>query len=297
MPIDAPRVELSVIIPAYNAADLIAGQLEALATEVYTAPWEILVVDNGSHDQTFTIVERYRSRLPNLRLLRACARQSPAYARNYGAAHARGTQLAFLDADDQICAGWVPAIGAALHEHAFVASRMEFARLNPPWLQRSRTNGQSMGLQYTSYLPQLAHASASGLGVRRICHELVGGFDERMPFLEDTDYCYRLQLAGVPLRFAPDAQVSMRFRSTMGASFRQARNWARYNVYLARKYRAHATTPPADRAWVAYGRRWHSLLRRSLRLRRREDLATWVRTCGWLIGIGQGSLAYRMPPI
>lgn len=294
---NGPEVELSVVIPAYNAAHLIAAQLDALSHERYDAPWEIVVVDNGSSDTTPAVVEAFRVRLPQLRLLHASARRSPAHARNQGAAHARGRSLVFVDADDLICPGWVAAIGTALRHHPFVASRFEFVRLNPPWLVRGRANGQSSGLQQTSYLPHLSHAGGSGLGVRRECHELVGGFDEQLPYLEDTDYCFRLQLAGVAMAFAADAIVSVRYRSSLYSTFRQAHNWARYNVYLAHKYRAHAVTLPPSQAWAAYSRRWRGLLRRSLRLRHREDLVAWVRTCGWLIGIGQGSLSYRFPPI
>lgn len=290
-------MELSVIIPAYNAATVIGEQLSALAAERWDAPWEIIVADNGSSDGTRAVVEGYARRMPHLRLIDAAARRGPAFGRNEGARQARGRNIAFVDADDVIAPGWVAAIGEALREHEFVASRFDIAQLNEEWVVRSRPNSQGKGLQRISYPPYLHHAGGCGLGVRRARHEQVGGFDERIPYLEDTDYCFRLQIAGVPMHFAGDATVNIRYRDSLPRMFRQARIWARYNAFLARKYRGYGPPFQPRRAWVAYVRRWGRLLRRLPTLRRREDVASWLRNCGWLIGLLHGSVVYRIPPV
>ena len=56
--------ELSVVVPARDAAATIDGQLEALLAEEWDQPWEIVVVDNGSRDATKAIVDRYAARDP-----------------------------------------------------------------------------------------------------------------------------------------------------------------------------------------------------------------------------------------
>src|SRR5690606_20352609 len=66
----------------------------------------------------------------------------------------------------------------------------------------------------------------------------VGGFDERLRLLEDTDLTWRLQLAGNALAFEPAALVHIRFRPSTRGSFRQAYGYGKYNVLLYKRYRS-----------------------------------------------------------
>src|SRR5262245_35038573 len=116
-------MKLSVIIPCYNAAETIGDQLEALTCQRWSQLWEVVVVDNKSTDRSRTIVESYQKRLPNLRMINAFERQGQAHARNVGAQVACGESLAFCDADDEVGAEWLAAMGEALSKHDFVACR------------------------------------------------------------------------------------------------------------------------------------------------------------------------------
>ena len=69
-------MRLSVIIPCYNAATTIAGQLDALTGQRWSHQWEVIVVNNHSTDGSMEVVERYRTRLPQLRIVDAFARRS-----------------------------------------------------------------------------------------------------------------------------------------------------------------------------------------------------------------------------
>ncbi|NNJ09095.1 glycosyltransferase [Chloroflexales bacterium ZM16-3] len=290
-------MQLSVIVPTYNAGQLLAEQLEALSHERWEKPWELIIADNGSTDETRALVESYQARIPGLRFVEAAGRRGAAHARNVGVSVARGQTLAFVDADDVIAPGWVAVIGAAIEAHSFVASRFDIARLNPEWVVRSRPNTQGQSLQKLNYPPYLPHAGGSGMGVRRDIFMAVGGFDEEMRYLQDTDFCIRVQLAGTPLVFAADALVHMRYRDTPQNMFRQARRFARYNVRLARKYRP-APAGPRDmlRGWLNLARRWRRLLFGALALMRPDDRALWIRRFGWLLGLTEGGIAERIPP-
>jgi len=61
-------MKLSVILPCFNGAETIALQLEALANQQWEGDREVIVSNNGSTDDSMEIVERYRDRLPNLRM-------------------------------------------------------------------------------------------------------------------------------------------------------------------------------------------------------------------------------------
>lgn len=291
-------MKLSVIIPCYNAADTLGEQLDALVAQEWDQPWEVIIADNGSKDASRQVAEGYLGRLPNLRIVDASARKGGAFARNEAARQARGESLAFVDADDVVAPGWVAAIGAALERHTFVASRFDIERLNSDsWISRTRRNPQQDGLQRIGYPPHLPHSGGCGLAVKRELHERVGGFDETLLRLMDTDYCFRIQLqCGVELTFVPDATVYVRYRDTLSGMFRQTRERAAYNIYLAERYRPKELPRKPLRAWYSFGRRWLRHWWRLHKVRSREQFAEWLRVLGWHIGLIQGSLKLRVPP-
>ena len=285
-------MRLSVIMPVLDAADTIAIQLEALCRQTADAPWELIVVDNGCRDASMDVVERYRERLPNLRVATATQRRGASHARNVGAALARAPYLAFCDADDEVDEAWVAAIASAVEAHGFVASRMDAARLSEPRSLAAKGNArQQAGLIEYTYVPYLPFAGACGLAVRRDIHAQVGGFDESMQYLEDCDYCWRIQLAGTPLVFAPEALVHIRHRSDPRGLYRQARNWGEYNVLLLKRYRTHGM--PAAR-WTTGLKLWWSLLRRLPGLRSQTNRDRWVWSLGYRVGQVRGSIKHRI---
>ncbi|QKT02474.1 glycosyltransferase family 2 protein [Ectothiorhodospiraceae bacterium 2226] len=280
-------MELSIIIPCYNAAATIGAQLGALVTERWEGEWEVVVVDNGSSDDTLSVVRGYFGRLPHLRVLSARASQGAAYARNIGVRKARGRNVAFLDADDVIQPGWIAAIGEALRSAPFVASRFEFRSLNAPRLVGLPMAPQEDGLQRYANPKFLAHAGTCGLGVRKALHEEIGGFDQSMAVLEDTDYCWRLQLSGVPLTFVPDAVVAVRYRPTLRASLRQARVWGRENIRLYLRYRglgmARHHVGRELRDWRRLARQLGGIGAKESRLRWRWTFHLYLgRLVGWI---------------
>ena len=284
-------MRLSVIMPVYQAADTIAIQLEALARQTCTDPWELIVVDNGCTDDSMAIVERYRDRVPHLRTGRATQAKGPAHPRNVGARLARATSLAFCDADDEVATDWVAAVADAIEAHGFVASRMDAARLSDPRSLAAKGNKrQQSGLIQYTYVPYLPFAGACGLGVRRELHEAVGGFDESMRYLEDCDYCWRVQLAGTPLVFAPDALVHIRHRDDPRGLYRQARNWGEYNVLLLKRYQDHGMPAPH---WSTGLTLWWKLLTRVPGLLRRANRDRWTWALGYRVGQVRGSVRYR----
>lgn len=285
-------MKLSVIMPVYNAAGTIGVQLEALARQRWNEPWELVVVDNGSTDESMRIVEGYRERLPHLVVMSATDERGPAHARNAGAAQASGVYLAFCDADDEVGSEWVARIAAAAEKHGFVASRMDAARLSDPRALAAKGNKrQQTGLIPYTYVPYLPFAGACGLAIRRDLHDRVGGFDVSMTYLEDCDYCWRVQLDGTPLVFAPDALMHIRHRGDTRSLYRQGRNWGEFNVVLLKRYRDRGMPIPA---WTVGVRLWWKLILRlpSLRSQAGRDRFAWA--LGYRVGQVRGSMKQRV---
>ncbi len=285
-------MKVSVIMPVYDAADTIAVQLDALAGQAWDEPWEVIVVDNGSTDDSMRIVEAYRDRLPNLQILRSTERQGPAHGRNVGARAASGTYLAFCDADDEVADDWVARIAAAVEAHDFVASRMDAERLSDGRALATKGNKrQQTGLIEYTYVRYLPFAGTCGLAIRRDLHDAVGGFDESMRYLEDCDYCWRVQLAGTPLVFAPEALVHIRHRDDPRGMYAQALNWGEYNVVLLKRYREHGMPAPS---WTVGPKLWWRLVTRLPGLRKQANRDRWMWALGYRVGQVRGSIKHRM---
>ena len=287
-------MELSIVIPCYNAAQHVGTQLAALSGQKFQGSWEVVVADNGSTDATIEVINRYRQLLPNLSVVEASERRGSAHARNVGAHFASGDSLVFVDADDEVGSGYLAAISAALADHDFVASRFEIDKLNSHLVGAKLRNPQNTGLQTIAYPPFLAHAGGSGLGIKREIHHRVGGFDESLPRLQDTDYCFRVQSLGVELHFAAEAVVHVRYNSDPVALFRQARLWAEYNELMYRRYGGGARI---DHPWATYAQTWRDLIRCIPRALKKETRPAWMKTLGTQIGLLQGAIRFRVPPV
>ena len=228
--------ELSVVIAAYDAEATLGAQLDALAAQRVPFAWEVVVADNGSTDGTAALARSYIGRL-RIRVVDASATPGAGAARNVGVSVARGPLIAFCDADDVVGDGWLAAMRAALSRNAFVAGRFDGTRLNSASVLRSRALPQQHGLQESARLPGLHAAGAGNMGIRADVFRAVGGFDPRCLYLEDADLCWRVQLAGVPLTWAPDAVLHVRLRGNLWSSARQGFHYGTGERWLALRYR------------------------------------------------------------
>ena len=284
-------MELSVVLPCRNGARTIGRQLEALAGQRWNGAWEVVVSDNGSTDESLAIVECYRDRLPNLQIVDASERPGPPHARNVGAAAAVGAALAFCDADDEVGEGWLAAMGEALTRHEFVCGRIDYAKLNEPWVRESREPVFAEGLPRIWFPPHLPYGAAGALGIRRRIHEAVGGFDEDA-FVIDLEYSLRVQLAGTELTFAPDAVVHYRYRDRFRDIFRQAFRYGQSIPAIERRYGSPEAERPSLARWLVSG--WKPAVGMLRRFNRKGKRGHFVWLVGWQLGRYRGSLKHRV---
>jgi glycosyltransferase involved in cell wall biosynthesis len=98
--VSVQAVSISVIIPCYNVENYIAENLDSVLKQE-VKPLEIICVDDGSKDQTISIIESYMEQHPGIiTLLKNEGNQGAPYSRNRGMQHSSGEYLQFLDADD-----------------------------------------------------------------------------------------------------------------------------------------------------------------------------------------------------
>ena len=186
--------DIAVVIPARNAGATIGRTLEALSGQSH-APDEVVVVDDGSTDDTVAIAER-----AGVRVLRQDA-QGPAQARNRGAAATSAPLLAFTDADCYPSPEWLAAGVRALERADLVQGGVRPERPPGPF-------DRTLWVERRSGLWESANVL-----VRRELFEALGGFEEWIvpsigkAFGEDMWLGWRAFRAGAALAFAPDALV------------------------------------------------------------------------------------------
>ena len=281
-------LDLSVVVPARNAAATLPAQLDALRTQQWDGSWEIVVVDNGSTDATPELLDEASRQDPRVRVLRAPEVRGPAHARNRGAGEARGRALAFCDADDVVAPGWVAAMGGALATAPFVCGPLELATLNDARVAASRGTGGTQDV--ARFEGRIPFASSCNVGIVREVLTDSGGFDESLRVGEDIDLSMRMYLQQVPLIFVPDAVVHYRYRATDRENFAQAVDYGAVRPLLAERWRARTGEQLAR--WRG-ARTWLWLLRHAPMVLRSADRAEWLWVLGRCVGTLRGSLRVR----
>ena len=96
-------IKLSVIIPCFNGAATLGTQLKALVSQSWTEPWEIIVADNASTDNSVEVAQKFIGKFPALQIVKVGhSKRLASFARNMGVKAANAPLLAFCDADDEV---------------------------------------------------------------------------------------------------------------------------------------------------------------------------------------------------
>lgn len=283
-------VEMSVIVPFKDAAPDIRQQLEALAAQEVSAPWEVIAVDDGSRDASRQIVERFRDRL-NLRVIETQEATGQAHAYNVGARQASGRKLIFVDADDEVAPGYITAMAAGLDRYDFITSAFDHRALNPDWVQGA--HGPAWRDPDNPIPTMFGHLPFTGgsIGISREIFEAVGGFPEDFRYALDIAFSWGVQRTGTELHFIPDAVYRVRYRSSLRGLYRQALSWGADLPLLYRRYR----TEGMQRRPLAHTIKICIRLALQLpRARTRADLAPLIVQAGLLLGRMKGSLRHRV---
>jgi len=233
---DTPPPFLSVIVPVRNGADTIAECVASLQAQTYPVG-EIIVVDNGSTDDTIQRLEPFA-----VRLLRE-ERRGSYVARNTGLRAARGSLVYFTDADCLVPPDTVARLVATLQAQGVAGvGGQVLPRPAETWVGRFSalagflTYGQARGEIDRSPKAFLSGGLVTAnLLLRKDILQQVGLFDETLPSGGDFEMCWRLLARGHALFFEPAAEVNHRPRLTLGQLCRQFYTYGRWQPRLLRR--------------------------------------------------------------
>lgn len=183
-------MQVSVIIPTYNRASTVLRALESVLRQK-EASFEVLMVDDGSTDDTAGKIKKLAETKPHLQYLFE-PNSGPSSARNLGISHARGEFIAFLDSDDE----WLPGKLAAQLEYFEENPDSPICQTEEIWIRNGRRvnpmkKHQKEGGWIFERSLVLSLVSPSAVMMRREFFDRIGLFDESLPACEDYDLWLR----------------------------------------------------------------------------------------------------------
>jgi glycosyltransferase involved in cell wall biosynthesis len=206
-------VSVSLIIGTFNHARLLGEAIDSALAQTLSGV-DVIVVDDGSTDDTPAVLARYAGRI---RVVRQPNRGLAA-ARNAGLAAARGTYVAFLDADDVMAPAKLAEQVAVLERAPTIGWTYCDVLIETvatgATVRASERFGYAARALEGRLFPELIHGNfipAIAPLLRRTAVDAAGGFDERLTALEDWDLWLRLALIA-EARYTPAVLVSYRIQ-------------------------------------------------------------------------------------
>ena len=253
----SPR--LSVIVSSLNGARRVDRCLRALDAQTIRSSLELIVVDDGSADETSDVARAY-----DTILVRHLHNRGVSAARNSGVGAASAPIVAFLDDDcepeqqwaEQLLAGYdnsVVAVGGPLSVGGDSGIIIDYLKRHNPLSPQELELAKSDKLHYRLFLylrrqwmmPKendrryVFAIPTANMSVLRQAFLSIGGFDERIRFgSEDEDLCRRLSYAfpSKRLLFVPEARVTHHFKPSLRDTLRRSRVYGRGSALMYRKW-------------------------------------------------------------
>jgi GT2 family glycosyltransferase len=233
MAVSNTSLSATIVIPTYNGATRIGRCLECVLNQTTTRSYEVVVVDDGSTDQTASVARSY----PGVRVISQVNR-GPAAARNRGAAEAHGEILVFTDDDCEPLPDWLERMlapfdgmpdivgskGAYLSRQRPVTARFVQLEYEDKYRRLAR-------FQYIDFIDTYAAA------FRRESFIAANGYDTSFPVpcAEDVDLSYRLAHLGHKMVFIPEAKVYHRHPERLWDYLKKKYKFAFWRVLAVRK--------------------------------------------------------------
>ena len=230
-------IEASVIVPTFNGACRIGTCLEALLKQTPPKNIEILVVNDGSTDNTVGAVERFSG----VRLI-SQANAGPAAARNRGALEARGTIILFTDDDCVATPDWLDAMLEPFQDPEVVGAKGVYRTRQTSLVARFVQIEYEDRYRFMRSQSSIDFIDTYSAAFRRDRFLAMNGYDISFPVAcaEDIELSYRMSARGWKMKFAPAAIVYHTHPDTIWRYLKKKYKFAFWRVLAVRKNPAKA---------------------------------------------------------
>jgi cellulose synthase/poly-beta-1,6-N-acetylglucosamine synthase-like glycosyltransferase len=232
----------SIIVPAKNEGKMIDRLFSALSKLDYPKDKvEIVVVEDGSDDNTFELCEKYARTIGNVKILQRSRSNGKPSALNFGLRHCEGEFIAVFDADNVPASDVLLKAAQYFEDSSVAAVQGRTMSINA---------GENMLTQFVSYeeaiwceaylrgkdsLGLFVHLKGSCQFIRRNVLQRLSGFDENM-LSEDMELSARLAENGYGIRYGGDVCAWQESPSSLKTLFKQRTRWFRGTMEVALKY-------------------------------------------------------------
>ncbi|MBL4763660.1 MAG: glycosyltransferase [Colwellia sp.] len=210
------KIVVSFIIPAFNEADMIVDTLTQLHNFSPKVRYEVIIVDNGSKDNTVQLAQHYNDTVVSY------PTGTIAAVRNYGVKASTGKILVFLDADVKLTQQWQDNIDRAIKNIDVNPLTITGSRCSPP------ENNNTLNNHWFNLLVESNSATYINSGhliTSRILFDKVSGFNENLRTAEDHDFCIRAKQLGALIISNSNLKVIHDGYPTTYAQFIKRERW------------------------------------------------------------------------
>ncbi len=229
---------VTIVLPAYNASEYLAETLNSVLSQTFQ-DFELLVIDDGSTDNTTDIVGDFCQRDSRIRLI-SQKNQGVSVARNTGIKMAQGEFIAFIDSDDL----WLPNKLAKHVQHlganpnlGLSFARVEFMSFDGK-STRNYSNPRLVNITAKDLYEENAAVTPSNAVIRRTALQQVGGFDGELSGAADAELFLRVKCHGWQVEGINEVLVL--YRTSLGGMssqlYKMEEDWNR----LSQKVQAYA---------------------------------------------------------
>jgi glycosyltransferase involved in cell wall biosynthesis len=223
---------ISVIVPAFDAAATIERCIQALLRQsMPTEAYEIIVVDDGSADDTAT-----RAIQAGARVVRLASNVGPGGARNTGVAVARGETIVFTDADCEPTPEFLTELTTPLRDPQVGGAKGVYLSKQRSLVARFVQLEYEHRDQHAARQPWLDVVATYACCYRRRDLMRIGGFDPRLRVCEDQELSFRLAASGVRTALVPGARTYHTHCDGLWRYVRKKFRIARWKAHVVRRH-------------------------------------------------------------
>jgi cellulose synthase/poly-beta-1,6-N-acetylglucosamine synthase-like glycosyltransferase len=206
--------------------------LDALLSQLHGGGIEILVVNDGSTDETLSRVER----VPDVRLINQ-PNAGPAVARNHGAREAQGSIILFTDDDCVPTPGWIDAMLAPFEDPEVIGAKGIYRTHQSELMARFVQIEYEDRYRLMARLADIDFVDTYSAAFRRDRFLEMGGYDTSFPVAcaEDAELSYRMSGRGWKMKFAPSAVVYHTHPNSFSGYLKKKYKFAYWRMLAVRK--------------------------------------------------------------
>ena len=223
---------VSVVLATHNRKELLKECLKSLFNQTYPKErYEIIVVNDGSTDGTEEVLKKYAKKAPCIFKCFSQENKGPSAARNLGIEHAKGEIICFTDDDCIADERWIENLVKEFTNEKVGGVGGEIVAYNPKTSVEKYARMDQESAIRNSFL------ITCNAAYRKDVLESVNGFDGNLRYGgDDIDVGIKVKLMGYELKYAPDAIVYHKHRTTLNDLIKQRYNYGVGEAILSKKY-------------------------------------------------------------